>query len=162
MTQDLRQQRTNIRPSNDGRIRARETTIREERVKSRGSLEEGWLLEGGRRDSFEEEVLGLGLKGWIEVFHVKKTEGESKKRELPVQRSRGGIVWSGMAGGWGPDGSDYGGLCASKGGSELSGRLTCRDKAWRNLQFRKITLEKVSWITWGPQPGGQWNNPGES
>lgn len=108
MTQDLRQQRTNTRPSNDGRIRARETTIREERVKSRGSLEEGWLLEGGRRDSFEEEVLGLGLEGWIEVFHVKKTEGESKKRELPVQRFRGvrgwpclessGVVWPEVGG----------------------------------------------------------------
>lgn len=42
------------------------------------------MLEGGRRDSFEEEVFGLGFKGWIEVFYVKKIEGELKKRELFV------------------------------------------------------------------------------
>lgn len=49
-------------------------------VKSSGSSKEWCLLEGVQQDSLEK-VFGLGLEGWIEVFHVKEAEGYSKKRD---------------------------------------------------------------------------------
>jgi hypothetical protein len=30
------------------------------------------------KESLEKELFGLGLEGWIEVFHLKKAKGNSK------------------------------------------------------------------------------------
>lgn len=94
-----------------------------------------------------EEVLGLGFEGWIEVFHVKKAEGYSKKREFCVQRRRGVRDWpclDCLGSGWA---RLWKALCHAGGGrgcgSNFPGRFTGRGKTWRNLHLRKIALEDV-------------------
>lgn len=92
-------------------------------AESPGTSKEGTLSGGARRDSLEEEVFGLGLEGWVGLFHVKTVEGESTKWELYVQRTRGvrgwpwlGSPWRGTAGVWGSEGPGDGRLRAMRRG----------------------------------------------
>lgn len=135
-------------------------------AESPGTSKEGTLSGGARRDSLEEEVFGLGLEGWVGLFHVKTVGGESTKWELYVQRTRGvrgwpwlGSPWRGTAGGWGSEGPGDGRLRAMRRGGVSfilwgPGRLTSRSKSGGDLHLREITSEKVRWITWRDQPGG--------